>query len=124
MFADVGEQIATVSDPRTRLLDGVLIALRNVRESPALSSWFAAAQRPIGGEVAAQSDVITGLVAAFLSAQWPGLDHCAARRRANWLIRMMVSLLMFPGADEADERAMLEEFVVAQLVPAPDQASQ
>lgn len=117
LFADVGEQIAAVSDPRTRLLDGVLIALRNVRESPALSSWFASAQRPIGGEVAAQSDVITGLVAAFLSSQWPELDTAAAQRRANWLIRMMVSLLMFPGADEADERAMLEEFVVAQLVP-------
>jgi len=122
LFAHIGEQIAEVTDPRTRLLDGVAIALRDVRESPALSSWFAATQRPIGGEVAAQSDVITGLVAAFLSAQWPELDATAAGRRANWLVRMMVSLLMFPGADEADERAMLDEFVVAQLVPG--QASQ
>ena len=61
--------------------------------------------RPSGGEVAAQSDVITGLIAAFLSALWPGLDPKDAERRANWLIRVMVSLLMFPGADERDERA-------------------
>lgn len=118
VFSQVGERIADVTDPCTRLLDGVTIALREVRESPALSSWFAASQRPIGGEVAAQSDVITGLIAAFLSALWPGLDPKDAERRANWLIRVMVSLLMFPGADERDERAMIEEFVVAQLVPA------
>lgn len=124
VFAYVGEQIAELTDPRTRLLDGVAIALRCVRESPALSSWFASTQRPIGGEVAVQSDVITGLVAAFLSAQWPDLTSEDARRRANWLIRVMVSLLMFPGSDAADERATLDEFVVAQLVPAQDQASQ
>ncbi|MDR3664784.1 MAG: helix-turn-helix domain containing protein [Mycobacterium sp.] len=134
VFAHVGEQIAEVTDPRIRLLDGVTIALRCVRESPALSSWFVATQRPIGGEVAAQSDVITGLVAAFLSAQWPELQIEAAHSRANWLVRTMVSLLMFPGADPDDERAMLDEFVVPQLIPSisrrfarpgpPDQASQ
>ncbi|MGB8407600.1 MAG: helix-turn-helix domain-containing protein [Mycobacterium sp.] len=117
VFTEVGAQIAEVPDPQDRLLDGVTIALRSVRESPALSSWFAAAQRPIGGELAAQSDVITGLIAAFLTAQWPDLEPDAARRRANWLIRVMVSLLMFPGSDEADERTMLTEFVVTQLAP-------
>jgi hypothetical protein len=30
---------------------------------------------------------------------------------------MLVSLLMFPGSDETDERSMIEEFVVPQLVP-------
>jgi AcrR family transcriptional regulator len=124
VFSQVGAQIAEVPDPQTRLLDGVTIALRSVRESPALSSWFAASQRPIGGELAAQSDVITGLIAAFLTSLWPDLGLQAAERRANWLIRVMVSLLMFPGSDEADERAMLTEFVVKQLVPVPDQASQ
>lgn len=124
VFTQVGAQIAEVPDPQTRLLDGVTNALGSVRESPALSSWFVAAQRPIGGEFAAQSDVITGLVAAFLSSLRPGLQIETAERRANWLIRVMVSLLMFPGADEADERAMLTEFVVTQLVPISDQASQ
>ena len=30
---------------------------------------------------------------------------------------MITSLLVFPGHDEADERAMLEEFVVPIVVP-------
>lgn len=124
VFGEIGKQIADITDPRRRLLDGVTIALRSVRESAALSSWFVATGRPIGGEVAAQSDVITGLVAAFLAALSPDLDAVSARRRANWLVRMMVSLLMFPGANEDDERTMIDEFVVAQLIPLPDQASQ
>jgi hypothetical protein len=28
------------------------------------------------------------------------------------VVRVITSLLMFPGQDEADERAMIEEFVV------------
>jgi hypothetical protein len=38
--------------------------------------------------------------------------------RARWLVRVMTSLFLFPGHDEADERAMLEEFVVPMVVPA------
>jgi AcrR family transcriptional regulator len=120
IFAAVGEHIADIADPRARLLEGFQIALHSVRENPALSSWFATSSPPIGGEVAAQSEVITALATAFLSSL--GIED--PERRANWLVRIMVSLLMFPGADEADERAMLEEFVVAQLVPTPTQASQ
>ncbi|EUA86201.1 transcriptional regulatory domain protein [Mycobacterium ulcerans str. Harvey] len=34
-------------------------------------------------------------------------------------MRVIVSLLMFPGQDEADERAMLEEFVAPVVTPFP-----
>lgn len=39
-------------------------------------------------------------------------------RRARWVVRMLTSLLMFPGRDEADERAMIAEFVVPIVTPA------
>jgi hypothetical protein len=35
------------------------------------------------------------------------------------VVRVLTSLLMFPGLDEADERAMLEEFVVPIVTPVP-----
>ena len=38
-------------------------------------------------------------------------------RRARWLVRVLTSLLVFPGHDEADERSMLEEFVVPTALP-------
>ena len=113
VFRDVGERIAGVTDPRQRLLEGVAASLRSVRESPALSSWFASTQRPIGGEMAERSEVIQALAVAFLGTL--GIDQ--VERRARWLVRVMISLLVFPGHDEADERATLEEFVIPVLAP-------
>jgi hypothetical protein len=43
--------------------------------------------------------------------------------RARWLVRVMTSLFLFPGHDEDDERAMLEEFVVPIVVPATQETS-
>jgi hypothetical protein len=43
--------------------------------------------------------------------------------RARWLVRVMTSLFLFPGHDDDDERAMLEEFVVPIVLPnQPDPA--
>jgi AcrR family transcriptional regulator len=108
------ERISAVTDPRQRLVEGIVSAVHLVRESPALSSWFAAAQRPIGGEIADRSEVIHGLVEAFVRSLGIG-DGPDVQRQARWLVRVIVSLLVFPGPDEADERAMVEEFVVPVL---------
>jgi hypothetical protein len=40
-----------------------------------------------------------------------GADETQARQLGSWLVRVTVSLLTVPGRDEADERAMLEQFV-------------
>jgi AcrR family transcriptional regulator len=113
VFSATGQRIAGIADPRQRLLEGVVASLRSVRESPALSSWFASAQRPIGGEMAERSDVIKALTEGFLRSL--GIDD--VERSARWLVRVMTSLLVFPGHDDADERAMLEEFVLPLVAP-------
>jgi AcrR family transcriptional regulator len=117
LYREMTEQIASVADPAQRLVEGIITSLRNVRESPALSSWFATTQRPIGGEIAEQSEVIRALTEAFVISLAPD-DPEVIAHRARWLVRVMTSLLVFPGHDEADERAMLEEFVVPIVVPA------
>ena len=94
----------------------------SVRNSPALSSWFAAAQRPIGAEIAEQSQVIKAMIEAFLISMAPE-DPEAVERKARWLVRVMTSLLVFPGHDEADERAMIEQFLVPMVVPTTQDAS-
>lgn len=113
VFVDLGTRIAGIADPRQRLVEGVVAALRSVRESPSLSSWFASTQRPIGGEMAERSEVIKALAEGFLASL--GLDE--VEQRARWLVRVMISLLVFPGRDEADERAMLEDFVLPTVAP-------
>jgi hypothetical protein len=114
---EIKKQLTGISDPRQRLIAGVTTTLRLVRESPALSSWFATKQAPIGGEVAEHSEVINALAAGFLislGSEEPG----AIERRARWLVRIITSLLLFPGHDGADEAAMIEEFAVPVLVSA------
>jgi AcrR family transcriptional regulator len=112
----IKERIDGIDDPRERLVASVIAALRMVRESPALSSWFAISRPPIGGKLAERSEVITALAAAFVNSLGPE-DPAVVERRARWVVRVLTSLLMYPGRDEADERAMIEEFVVPIVTP-------
>jgi AcrR family transcriptional regulator len=112
----IKERIDGIGNPRERLTASIIATLRMVRENPALASWFAITRPPIGGELAGQSDVITALAAAFVSSLGPE-DAAVVQRRARWVVRVITSLLMFPGQDEADERAMIEEFVVPIVAP-------
>ena len=117
LYREMTDQIMSVVDPRERLIEGMLSSLRNVRESPALASWFATTQRPIGGEMAEQSQVIKALTEAFVISLGPD-EPDLVEHRARWLVRVMTSLFLFPGLGEDDERAMLEEFVVPMVIPA------
>lgn len=120
LYDELTQQVAGVTDPTQRLIEGVMTGLRAVRDSPALSSWFATASPPIGGEMAEHSEVIRALVEAFVRSLGGGGD--GIERGARWLVRVMVSLLVFPGMNEADERAMLAEFVAPLVVPAHQSA--
>lgn len=119
VFSEVGAEIGGVVDPRERLTVGVLASLRLVRSSPGLISWFAKAQPLIGGEYA-ESEVVRAMGAAFLHSLDPdgASDAGLEARRARWLVRVIIQLLVFPGRDDADERAMIEEFVVPIVAPA------
>ncbi len=78
-------------------------------------SWFAETGPPIGAAMAAQSDVITVMVASFLSALGTG-DGDVVQQRARWVVRVVTSMLSFPGHDADDERGMLTQFVVPVVV--------
>ena len=60
--------------------------------------------------------MIKALTEAFLISMAPA-DPEVVERKARWLVRVMTSLLVFPGIDGADERAMIEQFVVPMVVP-------
>ena len=121
LYQQISELIDGIADPRERLLAGLTTSMRLVRESPALSSWFATNDSPIGAEMAEQSEVIQALSSAFLLSLGPD-DPDVVHRRARWLVRVLTSLLIFPGHDPGDERAMLEEFVVPLVCPSETHA--
>lgn len=117
---DILGRIERIEDPQERLVAGITATLRMVRENPALAAWFGSTRLPIGGEMAGQSQVITALASGFLASlgSSPGPDDAALERRARWAVRVIISMLMFPGRGEEDERAMIEEFVLPVVAPA------
>lgn len=118
LYQQLTERLAGIDDPAQRLVAGITESLALVRANPALASWFAETGPPIGAAMAERSEVITVMVTTFLSAL--GTDDTAAvQQRARWVVRVMTSLLSFPGRDPDDERAMLVQFVVPVVV-APD----
>jgi AcrR family transcriptional regulator len=104
----VAADAARVRDPEKQLVTAVLAAVRRVREAPALSAWFVGADAAATAELAQSSLVIEALGRTVL-------DPVASR----WLVRVIVSLLIAPGRDAAEERAMVERFVLPGLRAAP-----
>lgn len=120
LYHELTRRLSGIDDPAERLVTGITESLSLVRGNPALASWFAESGPPIGTAMAAQSDVITVMVASFLNTLGDGdTDN---QQRARWVVRVMTSLLSFPGRDADDERAMLTQFVVP-VVLAPGRLS-
>ncbi|MFC9786878.1 TetR/AcrR family transcriptional regulator [Rhodococcus sp. NPDC127528] len=107
--------VAGIEDPRQRITTAILASVHEVRATPTLAAWFGLGDAGIASELASTSEVIEVLGATFL-ASVPGIQDREISSRARWLVRVIVSLLTVPGADEADERAMVEQFVVPVLL--------
>jgi hypothetical protein len=91
--------------PAPRLATAGHSALRHVRATPRLAAWFAAGDAATTAELAQSSPVIEALGRTVVP------DPLAAR----WVVRVVVSLLTAPGRSAAEERAMVERFVVPAL---------
>ncbi|ORL81318.1 TetR/AcrR family transcriptional regulator [Prescottella equi] len=112
----IARAVAPVADPRERVTEAVLMAVREVRSTPTLAAWFGLGDAGLASELASTSEVIEVLGTAFL-ADVRHADETEIARRARWSVRAIVSLLTVPGIDDADERAMVEQFLVPVLLP-------
>lgn len=111
--AVVAEQTAGIDDPAERVVEAVLAALHAVRGDPTLAAWFRHGDAGIATELAHASDVIAALSASFRAGLGGGPQGDAPASR--WLVRVIVSFLTTPGADEAEERELLGRFVAPAL---------
>ena len=81
--------IGEIEDPRERLLAGLTTSMRLVRESPALSGWFATADSPIGAEITAKAeliaiaDAVAAMQGANSSSGPPPVNMCARGETAG-----------------------------------------
>jgi AcrR family transcriptional regulator len=110
----VAKATGSVGDPGERVVVGVATALKAVRSSPTLASVFSSDTR-LAGDLASSSLMIQLVSSTFL-ADAVGGPPARVARAAEWLVRVMVSLLANPGPTPAAERALLRDFVVPGLL--------
>ena len=111
--AAVGRATAAIADPRERLVEVILTSVDLVRSTPTLAAWFSSSDMGIASQLSTSSEVIEALADGTLS----DVDN---RPAAQWIVRAIVSLLTMPGASAAEERSLVESFVVPPLL-APSQ---
>lgn len=102
----VAVETAPLRDPGERLTAAVLTAVGLVRHAPALLAWFGAADAGTTAELAQSDEVIESL----------GLRAVGDADDARWIVRIIVSLLVVPGRDAADERAIVERYLVPSVL--------
>lgn len=122
---EIGERVRAgltqQTEPRARMTDAVLAALHEVRDNPATAAWFDPEVAGFAARLSRSSPVIEEQVVGFVSdAQGDSED---IRLRARWLVHVIVSLLASPRQSEAEERAMIERFVVPALLADGDESS-
>ena len=119
----VGRHVAADIDrlrrPDRRLVGVVESSLAHVRAEPILMAWFTPEAATTTGLVAARTEVVSGMVDAFLVDLFSTADPAAGfvprvdhREAAEWVVRVIQSLLAQPADDE---RALLEHFLVPAL---------
>jgi AcrR family transcriptional regulator len=113
----VADQVAAatahLTDPDRRLVEAVLGSVAAVRATPSLAFWFTPAEMAYVHELAHSSNVIDTIVSGFADGLRGAGDDRALR--ARWILRIIVSLLTMPGRDDAEERALVEQFVAPSL---------
>jgi AcrR family transcriptional regulator len=105
-------RVAQSTDPEDQLVEAVMMGINGVRADPALSAWFRPEVTGVTAGLAQTSVVVEGMVAAFLAD--PGDPD--VRAAANWVVRVIVSLLCVPGESEAEERSLIRRFVVPVVI--------
>jgi len=108
--------LAKIEDPRERLIEGIVGAVRLVRHTPETAVWFRPDDSGRAVQASAHSEVIHAVAERFVHPLLA--DAADGRLRAAWLVRIVVSLLTLPAASEAEERALVARFVAPSLLAA------
>lgn len=116
------ERTRSIDDPRARLVETILEAVREVRARPDLSAWLEAGPSGFTARLSRRPELIDSLAGAITaSLDAPGAPDRDRRLARRWIVRVIVPLLSMPGEDDAEENAFVSRFVVPALVgpPAP-----
>lgn len=91
-------------DPRQRMVEVLVVALAQIRENQVLRDWFLA--RRVNHDHAL-------IDVAIADAQRTFGTEISNQLMTRWMYRVVLTLLAWPMADEAEERAVLEAATVS-----------
>jgi AcrR family transcriptional regulator len=104
-------ELEDIDDPGERLVEGILAAVRLVRDTPGMAVWFTPGDSGLTAQVSSDSERIYDIASRFVESLLAQDAEAEGRLRAGWLVRVVVSLLTLPGANAAEERALVTRFV-------------
>jgi AcrR family transcriptional regulator len=115
----VREATADIRDPRKRLVESILRSVAEVRDDPGTSAWFEPGISGLAARMSRSSEMIDTLTTAFVDRLLePDARGRESRLRARWFVRIIISLLTLPEDSAAEERALIERFVVPSVLGA------
>jgi AcrR family transcriptional regulator len=121
LSSELRSDLVEFSDPRARLVEGILRAVRAVRSTPGLAAWFDPNASGMTARMSSGAAAVDALAEAFVAGLLDAeQSDPPGELRARWLVRVIVSLLTMPGADDPEERALVERFVAPGLLAAPE----
>ncbi|GAC68034.1 TetR/AcrR family transcriptional regulator [Gordonia soli] len=115
--AAIADDLHGPGTPGDRLIRAISAAVSGVRDHPALAAWFTPDASGDAAQIAVLSPGIEAIATGFLREIAPDGSEADRVTRARWLVRVILSLLSTPGTDAADERAMIERFVLPVVLP-------
>lgn len=100
--------------------DRILSGIAQVRADPLLAVWFEPENMAVPMAMSQNSELLRAMSVGLIDEndERP-LERSDVERRAEWLLRSIVSLLATPGTDAEAERTMVESFVVPVLTASP-----
>jgi AcrR family transcriptional regulator len=112
----VHDKVESIEDPRERLVEFILCTVAEVRGNPATAAWFETGTAGLAARMSRSAEIVETLTNSF-APELPERLGATRRRgerglRQRWLVRVVVSLLTDPAETEAEEREIVERFMV------------
>ncbi|ORM32878.1 TetR/AcrR family transcriptional regulator [Williamsia sp. 1135] len=111
----IADRVAEIPDLREQVTEAILAAVDGVRTDPVLRTWFLPESAALTGAIGTSSELVNRIAVAFVhgEAHDPGAE---SNLQGRFMVRIILSLLMTPGVDAAEERELVRRFVTPSVL--------
>ncbi|PXW35412.1 UNVERIFIED_CONTAM: TetR family transcriptional regulator [Williamsia faeni] len=111
----VSAATAEITDPGERITESILTAVAGVRSDPVMRSWFSPEAAGLAGAMGTTSESVNKAAIALITGETTA-PEAELTLEARFIVRMVISLLMTPGSDAAEEREIVTRFVTPAIL--------